>query len=117
MPESFNQHNRKFYYARLVFEITFFLVINVVLLNIIFGIIIDTFAELREKNNQFEFDSKNVCFVCNLEKYKFEKVGIRFKKHTSLEHNIWDYVNFLIFMKNKTLKDCNGIELELLNKI
>ena len=55
MPESFNPNNRKFYYARLVFEITFFLIINVVLLNIIFGIIIDTFAELREKNNLFGF--------------------------------------------------------------
>lgn len=39
-------YNQRFYY-----DLTFFLVMNVILLNIIFGIIIDTFAELRVQKN------------------------------------------------------------------
>ena len=37
---------------RNVFDISFFVLINVVLLNIIFGLIIDAFAELRDENTQ-----------------------------------------------------------------
>mmetsp|Transcript_2988 Transcript_2988/g.401 ORF Transcript_2988/g.401 Transcript_2988/m.401 type:complete len:108 (+) Transcript_2988:126-449(+) len=37
------------YWQRMVFDILFFVVIVLMLLNIIFGIIIDTFAELRIK--------------------------------------------------------------------
>ena len=55
--------------------------------------------------------------MCGIEKFNFEKSGIDFEKHTAVEHNIWDYVNFLIFMRHKTEKDCNGIEDELYHKI
>ena len=51
--ESFNPENFGYYYSRLFLEVTFFLVVNVVLLNIIFGIIIDTFAELRGRQEAF----------------------------------------------------------------
>lgn len=47
LPESFSKNNRQFFYGRQFLEISFYLIISVVLLNIIFGIIIDTFAELR----------------------------------------------------------------------
>ena len=37
------------YAARTIFDIIFFLLINITLLNIIFGIILDTFADLRSQ--------------------------------------------------------------------
>jgi len=40
------------YIARFIFDITFFLLIVVIWMNIIFGIIIDTFASLRDFKNQ-----------------------------------------------------------------
>jgi hypothetical protein len=40
------------YVAKFVFDVAFFMMINVISLNIIFGIIVDTFAELREKSDQ-----------------------------------------------------------------
>ena len=42
--QSYNEENRGPYYFRLVFDLSFFIIINIVFLNIIFGIIIDTFA-------------------------------------------------------------------------
>ena len=62
-------------------------------------------------------DSENICFICGIEKFNFEKSGIDFDKHTKVEHNLWSYVDFLIFMREKTEKDCNGIEDELFHKI
>ena len=38
----------KNYYYRVVFDLVFFLVITIILLNVVFGIIIDTFAQLRD---------------------------------------------------------------------
>ena len=37
-----------YYSERFFFDVSFFLMINIIWLNIIFGIIIDTFAELRD---------------------------------------------------------------------
>ena len=39
-----------------------------ILLNVIFGIIIDTFAELREKSSMQYEDMKNVCYICGLKR-------------------------------------------------
>lgn len=64
-----------------------------------------------------EEDSQKKCFVCNIDKFTFEKAGIDFEKHYNTEHNIWNYVNFLVYMKEKTEKDCNGIETELFRQI
>lgn len=40
------------FYLRVVFDIGFFMLVNIISLNIIFGIIIDTFAELRSKQRE-----------------------------------------------------------------
>ena len=37
------------YQERLIFDITFFFIVNVLLMDIVFGIIIDTFAGLRDE--------------------------------------------------------------------
>ena len=36
------------FYKKIFYNITFFIIVNVIVLNICFGIIIDTFAELRD---------------------------------------------------------------------
>jgi hypothetical protein len=48
--EVYNDSNKYFYYGQIVTELSFYIFVNVVLLNLIFGIIIDTFAILRDQN-------------------------------------------------------------------
>jgi hypothetical protein len=48
---------------------SFNLVVSVICLNVIFGIIIDTFAQLREASGNIEEDKKNICFICGLSRY------------------------------------------------
>jgi hypothetical protein len=62
------KENIQGFYFRAVYDLTFFLVVITILLNIIFGIIIDTFAQLRSLKDETESDMKNICFICNHER-------------------------------------------------
>jgi hypothetical protein len=51
--EEYSIENLKKFYGRLILVITFFIIVNTVLMNIIFGVIVDTFGELRDKMQAF----------------------------------------------------------------
>ena len=67
------KENEQGWAFRAAYDLTFFLVVITILLNIIFGIIIDTFAQLRDKKSQTEEDMKNICFICNIDRQIFER--------------------------------------------
>ena len=59
-----SDHEGDNFLLRNVFDISFFILINVVMLNIIFGLIIDAFAELRDENTQKgKFKFKTTIFL------------------------------------------------------
>lgn len=43
-----------FIFLRILYTSTFFIFIDTILVNIIFGVIIDTFSDLREQNERME---------------------------------------------------------------
>ncbi len=50
---------------RTAFDLTFFFIVIVIIIqNLIFGVIIDTFAALRAEKNHKEEVLKNTCFIC-----------------------------------------------------
>lgn len=55
--------------ARVVYDLLFFFIVIIIVLNLIFGVIIDTFADLRSEKQQKELILKNTCFICG--KYYF----------------------------------------------
>lgn len=61
---------------RVVFDLSFFLIIIIMFLNIIFGIIIDTFAELRENSSFINDDMLNTCFICNIDRQTVRIISI-----------------------------------------
>lgn len=66
---SFGDGKESRYYVEWIYSFAFFWFINIIFLNIIFGIIIDTFAELRDEKNRMDEDMKNKCYICNLDRY------------------------------------------------
>lgn len=50
--------------GRVVYDMLFFFVVIIIVLNLIFGVIIDTFADLRSEKQQKEEALKNSCFIC-----------------------------------------------------
>lgn len=60
------------YYSRYLFDILIFILVNVIGMNVIFGIIIQTFAQLREKLNAKISNMHNVCFICSIDRNEVE---------------------------------------------
>ncbi|EGR32545.1 hypothetical protein IMG5_078330 [Ichthyophthirius multifiliis] len=104
------------YISRLFFDLSFFIFIIIILLNIIFGIIIDSFAELRDAKRFQDQDRKNKCFICNIERSEFENKGISFSKHQNKQHNVWNYLFYLIHLKIKNQSDYDGTETYVYEK-
>jgi len=43
-----DKENQRYYWSRYAYDLSFFVVINILFINIIFGIILDTFSQLRD---------------------------------------------------------------------
>jgi len=61
---SYFNESKEVYYLRALNDLSFMMIIIVLFFNIIFGIIIDTFAGLRDEKATMEDDMRNVCFIC-----------------------------------------------------
>ena len=95
---------------RIIFDVAFFIIITTIGLNIVFGIIVDTFAELRDEKFAKEEDMKNVCFICGIENHKFDLKGNGFKTHVREEHNMWDYYSFFLYLDTVDQSDHSATE-------
>lgn len=52
--------------ARVVYDLLFFFIVIIIVLNLIFGVIIDTFADLRSEKQRKEEILKTTCFICGM---------------------------------------------------
>lgn len=59
--------------ARVIYDMLFFFIVIIIVLNLIFGVIIDTFADLRSEKQQKEEVIKNSCFICG--EFGFDRLG------------------------------------------
>lgn len=73
--------------------------------------------ELRDKRKEIENDRTNICFICNLERYLFDKYSDGFENHTKRDHNLWNYLYFLYGLKKKGSTECSGLESFVVKEI
>lgn len=98
-------------YFKLLMDTLFFIIINIIMLNVIQGIIIDTFAYLRAMTEMNTADRENKCFICSLEKEYIEYATNRpMSFHTTYEHNEWNYIAFINYLKVKDPNELTGME-------
>ncbi|XP_068597641.1 ryanodine receptor 2-like [Brachionichthys hirsutus] len=100
----------EFEVERIVFDITFFFFVIVILLAIIQGLIIDAFGELRDQQEQVKEDMETKCFICGIGRDYFDKVPHGFEMHTLREHNLANYLFFLMYLINKDETEHTGQE-------
>jgi hypothetical protein len=100
--------------TRLVLTVTFYLVFMTILLNVIFGIIIDTFGGLRQEKDERFAQTVNYCFVCGIDKQTFDRMAVDssdgFRRHIRVDHNMWNYLKFVIFIWEQDRDDDDGLE-------
>jgi hypothetical protein len=95
---------------RLLFDVSFFIIVLIILLNIIFGIVIDSFSQLRDEKALIENDMKEKCFICSISEAEFNRHSIDFQHHIKNEHLVWEYLYFFVYLKRKEVTDFTGAE-------
>jgi hypothetical protein len=78
--------------GRLAFDLSFFVLVTIVGMNVVFGIIVDTFSELRSDKNETQEKMTSECFICGLKSSDFDRFGQGWKHHIKKEHHMWNYM-------------------------
>lgn len=74
-------------------------------------------AELRNERSKREENINNYCFICNVERNKFERHGEGFELHSRRDHNLWNYVYLVWNIESKPVTELNGIESYVHDKV
>ena len=93
-----------------VYNLIYTILINLVLSAIVSGLIIDTFSSMRLENDSINMDIKDKCFICSISRDEFEQAGISFNHHISIEHNMWKYLWYKIYLEAKDPLSYSGPE-------
>lgn len=96
---------------RLVNDIAFFLLVGVILIGgVLFGIILDQYTELREEKEKIDDDQTNTCFICLQKRSVFDTEGNGWNSHYKDDHNMWNYIYFLVHLALTDKTEYNGPE-------
>jgi len=99
--------------SRFIFDNLANIILVIIMLNIVSGIIIDTFGLLREIQEEKTADKEGRCFICGLSKEIFDRQAdssYSFTVHTKKEHYMWNYVFFIAYLRDKDSTEYTGIE-------
>lgn len=105
------------YWIRWLSDMIFYITVILLLLNMINGVIVSTFSQIREESNEKEEDINNKCFICNIDRVEFEKRKIAFSDHLKYEHNTKTYIRFLIYLRLLNEKDLDSDQGFIINCI
>jgi hypothetical protein len=105
------------YWQEFIVDWTFYLIVILTLLNFVNGIIVDTFNELYEEDLTKVENLKDICFICDQKRLKFEVRGVDFENHKFIDHYILNYFYYIINIQKQNKYDLNGIDSQVLEAI
>jgi hypothetical protein len=112
------------WYARVVYDLSFFVIVGVLLFNLVTGLIIDTFSELRAESDGRETQLSTVCFICGITRERLEDMpmgpsGERhdFDEHCEEDHRWEEYVYFHCYLVRKDPTEYNGAESDVVRRM
>jgi len=103
------------YPMRVLYDSVFFVWVGIVLVNIIVGLMVDTFSSIREEKQSRADILDSVCFVCGTMRQTYEDLSLggsapTFDQHLSDEHDPWIYVHYIAYLKKKDPTEDSGVE-------
>ena len=98
------------FYMRFFYDSILAIILVNVLLNIVTGIIIDEFASLKDAMNDRLEDTRNVCYMCGLDRELFERNNIDFEEHIKKDHYKWNYIYYIVYLASKPKSELTGTE-------
>ena len=105
------------YVFRLIADVAFFILIVIVMIDMVFGIIVNGFNDLRVKQQMHQLDKENNCFICHIDRATVEKNKKDFREHVEKKHNLWNYVDYMIYLKFADIHNLNAINSYAREKI
>ena len=88
---------------RYVGDFSFYIIVTLLILNMINGIIITTFSQIREENDKRTEELEDKCYICGKTKVEFKEAKLSFKYHVNEEHNYYTYLRFLLQIKGQKI--------------
>jgi inositol 1,4,5-triphosphate receptor type 1 len=76
-----------------------------------FGIIVDTFSELRDDKYRIETAMTSQCFICGLKSSDLDRYGRGWNEHIKHEHHMWNYLYFFRHLDSKDATDFTYVAL------
>ena len=107
---SFERHTF-LYVIRLIYDITYFLINIIIMIDLVFGIILGTFSKMIEEERECDNDKINHCFICHITREIIEKRKENFQFHREKRHNLWNYINYMLFLKFSDVNKLNVTNL------
>jgi hypothetical protein len=102
---------------RLSLDLLFWIVINTIMMNLVLGIIVDTFGQLRAERAARQEEMTNSCFICSLPRHKFQHLGSAsqsgFERHIKEDHYMWNYVYYTVYLSGLSLAERTHHEMYL----
>lgn len=65
---------REIYYTRLLYDNAFNFILLLLIVNMVTGLIVDKFGDLRQRDEEIEKDSSTVCFMCGRSREDIDKL-------------------------------------------
>ncbi len=84
------------YFQLWFFNMLFFIINILLVLNMINGIIINAFTDIREKDEEHETEVQQKCFLCSISEDTVQKKNVSLKTHIKDVHRIKAYIHYLI---------------------
>jgi len=116
--------------GRFAYDLSFFVLISTVFMNILFGIIVDTFGQLREMSTRRETYFRNISFTACLDRALLDRVATSEEKTTPEglpisgfkwlnedRQNCWNYMNFVFYLYRKDPINYTGPETVMMKLV
>ena len=103
-------------WARILFDLLFYIIVGVLLFAMVSGLIVDTFSAISMSAMRRESTLANTCLICSMTRTEYVLQATAadkepdFKKHQEVEHNWLNYVYFLTYLKLRNKLELNGPE-------
>lgn len=76
------------------------------------AVMAESFWSLQTQQRVLERQVQSSCFICSLKRDDLEYPGsASFAKHTTGEHNMWQYLWFIVHLEEKDPTQYSGVEL------
>jgi hypothetical protein len=106
---SFKFDTKKNYISKISYDIIFHIILNLILANIFFGVIVDAFNEMRDEKDKKENDQKDKCYICNIDRFDSSR-GEDFDFHRNIKHNMLNYIYLIPYLIEKNPQEYSKAE-------